>query len=791
MAETRAACANEVRKRDRQIEGLRKAAAEAGRARGERKSAGLTTIQITGEFGGEDSGLAGASSTREDGYSLRQETNGILAQLAKGLSEENDTLLTLVRKTNDSLKDISGFGKEEGEGAAAAKLKVDHAKVLTASPEDLTTDLDNVVAHVRNILSNPSFAPLEEVLVREEEIFRLRDGWEKMETRWREAVHLIDGWRRRMAANGQPVNMEELKMGLRLSPIKVPNVKGMGSGHNQPFNLSTLEEEEEEQSISEQRPESPSPAGSLHLVPAPGYEDKEPVYEEARDEIDDSDQSSIFEDDVDIDMDELQDSEPNVEILQQSAGYELEESTSLPLPPPPKITLLEETNAARNRIPPVKALGKSRKRSGAILEDEANETGDEAPPPPPHATKPDQSPQKRLKLSTGAEDDKPASRPTSDLYTNSNSSLDSILLLKPSPESSTSKASSKTTTRSTRSNAPAPKKETAIATKPTMKAVKAVAQEKKDTPPKTIMRTRSTRATAATSSSAARSAPTKPDPSPATRSRPNRSNPAPTTEMAPPPRPRRTANVSTANQSTPAPTKITQPEPKKISSTDKEPLVAITDPPQTASKSHTTSQSAVDSPLRTSPTKSASRLPLPRNVLPGPQQSPVTVASIAAKLAASERDANAARVRAKLKAARLTKGGPASAAGGDPMKKDREVSGSSSVATGSLSLDENGRSGGVSIVQEAEEADTSKEEAKPEVASISSPQKRFRQRPAVEQTPRRADASPVKDTATKRKREVRSRAEKVASRRRSTLSPWELQSLIAGDVMPPTPQIAE
>ncbi|CAI4215714.1 unnamed protein product [Parascedosporium putredinis] len=71
---------------------------------------------------------------------------------------------------------------------------------------------------------------------------------------------------------------------------------------------------------------------------------------------------------------------------------------------------------------------------------------------------------------------------------------------------------------------------------------------------------------------------------------------------------------------------------------------------------------------------------------PAPQQSPLTMAAIAAKLAASEREADAARVRAKLKAARMTKRKPEPAPAavtedvvaaaepskdvGDPVKKD-------------------------------------------------------------------------------------------------------------------------
>ena len=52
--------------------------------------------------------------------------------------------------------------------------------------------------------------------VRDEEIKRLREGWEKMESRWKQAVALMDGWQRRLADGGDSVRVEELKRGINL-----------------------------------------------------------------------------------------------------------------------------------------------------------------------------------------------------------------------------------------------------------------------------------------------------------------------------------------------------------------------------------------------------------------------------------------------------------------------------------------------------------------------------------------------------------------------------------------------
>lgn len=846
-----------MRKRDRQIDGLKKAVTDAGRARGERKGNTITTIQVAGEIGAED--MSAGASTMDEGYTLRHETNGFLAQLAKGLSEENESLLSLIRGTGDSLKEMSGWDKQQD---AAGRKADSSAVVLATSPEDMAADMTGVLEHLRTLLTNPSFVPLEEVVVREEEIFRLRDGWEKMETRWKDAVHLIDGWRRRMAAGGHPVDMEDLKMGLRLSPVRIQNMDRVGD--NDPFQLSTLQEEEEEEAAPGQaevaddddeeeeeeyaqeeeqmdfkQAEPPSHEGSLHLIPAPGYEDMAPEYEEAQDDVDDSDAaSSIFQDDVeDIDMDELQASEPNIEILHHSTGLP-DDTNSMTLPPPPKITPLEETAISGNRKPSARLTEKSRKRSSELMREASTDTAKAPPPPPPHRVKEGESPQKRLKVSADGQSDKPKSRPNSAIFTDPGSSLDSDLHAKATPESSVSKASSKTTVKSTRSDVSA-KRDTPTQSKPSTRATRAAqAREKKDTPTRTITRQRSTRAVAATNASSARSAASRQETTKA------RAPPAPTSsraEMPPPPRP----SKSTPSNDRPLRPPPPQHDEKKPSPREKQQPAPVNTslPAETSSSSSAKRPAAPESPNRGSPGKAgSSRLPLPRNVAPPPQQSPLTMARIAAKLAASEREADAARVRAKLRAARLNKGGAGGAdnlapsgststvassrvpsggadgvgPGGDPTKKDRAVSGES-AATGmsgsgaSFSTDENGLRGGVSVLGGGNDNDdggdgsasssltaaapptgTAKGRSPRDGAAPSSPRKNTgATSPTKASAAAAAAASPAKPAAPARKREVRSRAAKAANRRRSTLSPWELQSLIAGEVVPPTPGARE
>lgn len=233
VAQTRAQCANEVRKRERTIEGMKKHVAEGGRARGTGKTVGVMSINVTAGIGADSSANSNAVGTEESVYDLRMETNEFLTELARGLSEENEHMGGLVRRTVETLRTLSGYEKQAGQD--------DGLVVQTENGyETLSAETDQVIEHLRTLLTNPSFVPLEEVEVREEEIIRLREGWEKMEARWREAVQMMDGWRKRMAVSGQAVNLEELKMGLRLSPFKARE-----EDSTRHFQLSTLMEDGE------------------------------------------------------------------------------------------------------------------------------------------------------------------------------------------------------------------------------------------------------------------------------------------------------------------------------------------------------------------------------------------------------------------------------------------------------------------------------------------------------------------------------------------------------------------
>lgn len=212
VQQVRAGCANDVRKRDLQIQRLKTHL--TGQQRGNRTGLVGASITITpgagvGGAGGGGGGRGGRVGRGEEGpgvedpeYSLRQETTEFLTQLSQSLSDENDNLIGLVRSTLLTLRELQGMpdrvqrAREEG----VLETVVEDSEVvggmlhaLPTSYEALATDMDSVLENLKTLLTNPNFVPIDEVELREEEIVRLREGWEKMEARWREAVSMMEG----------------------------------------------------------------------------------------------------------------------------------------------------------------------------------------------------------------------------------------------------------------------------------------------------------------------------------------------------------------------------------------------------------------------------------------------------------------------------------------------------------------------------------------------------------------------------------------------------------------------
>ncbi|KAF7594396.1 hypothetical protein BBP40_009377 [Aspergillus hancockii] len=288
IQQVRAQCANDIRKRDLEMQRLKSHLAE--RQRGKREGLGVTTININPAVDrfSKAKHLSGGDNVNEPGYSLKQETNDFLTELCQNLSDENDTLIILARNTVQTLKDLQGLPQiveedEHSNGASVGTQKSSHGPVtaLPTSCEELSNQMDMVLDHLRTLLTNPSFVPLEEVEVRDDEIKRLRESWEKMESRWKQAVTMMDGWHKRIADGGGSVQAEELRMGMRLN-LSIDSAQDLATADEDETQMQSpiyedQEAEEEEEStdnIPQEVVEPPSARADTQPVTREGKSQK-------------------------------------------------------------------------------------------------------------------------------------------------------------------------------------------------------------------------------------------------------------------------------------------------------------------------------------------------------------------------------------------------------------------------------------------------------------------------------------------------------------------------------------
>ncbi|KIW69854.1 hypothetical protein PV04_02177 [Phialophora macrospora] len=234
LDQVRAKCLSDVRKRDAELDRLK--AHLAGMQRGKKESSGMkiNTINWEPETRGRERRNGQAVDRSE--WSLEQESNDFLAALVNEMSTENVSLRRIITDTAEILRDLTGL---EGEQSSAADPEDDveedgigipgqyrkcrqkaartqqqaqaevEAENLTSCNE-LAQQMTGILEHCRSILKDPSFVPIEEVQIRDEEIVKLRVGWEKMATRWKEAVTMMDNWRDRVTETGQAFSKEDL-----------------------------------------------------------------------------------------------------------------------------------------------------------------------------------------------------------------------------------------------------------------------------------------------------------------------------------------------------------------------------------------------------------------------------------------------------------------------------------------------------------------------------------------------------------------------------------------------------
>lgn len=222
VAQIRGQCANDIRRRDGETKRLKRHLEGRRGREGNGGQVGVVVITPCASRSQQHSRAEDCVDVASPDYSLKQETTDFLTQLSQGLSDENDALIGLVRNTLATLRSLQGLPSDplNVSHESHSQDRVESTNVMIMAPpsyEELATDTDEVLEHLRGLLTNPSFVPLEEVEIREDEIIRLREGWEKMATRWKEAMAMMDGWRKRMVDTGDTINLDDLTRGMNLA----------------------------------------------------------------------------------------------------------------------------------------------------------------------------------------------------------------------------------------------------------------------------------------------------------------------------------------------------------------------------------------------------------------------------------------------------------------------------------------------------------------------------------------------------------------------------------------------
>ncbi|KAG5918918.1 hypothetical protein E4U61_001362 [Claviceps capensis] len=652
VAQTRSSCTMEIRRRDRQIDTLKKQLGEAGRSRGTRANPAITTITVTGEVGSHEwnpttGSLHGSNNTSEGSTdadpALRFMENETILGLARRLTEENDTMTGLMQDAMEQLRDMSGW---------TADTKSDEHVRKQPLLEDMKAELDAVMDHMRVILTNPSFVPIEEVVAREEEINRLKAGWVKMENRWKEAVHLMDGWRKRMAVSGKPVCDEELQMGIRLSPIRVQDMNE-GSRPTEDHGLSVVREESEEENAHE-----------FLRSPCPGNSDSRPGYA-AREELELDNRGNHTDSDNDDDVAHHQD--------------------DLPIEP-------EDECAAPH--------GKQPAQQDFSLDDE-----DESLEPSILLAEPPQPVPLRHSQSAG----------------NRGTLRNEKLRTRTRPSNDRGTSSGETTHRPPRDS----KTMRSMPVRPGRLASQSTRLPSRAT--KTVQRPRFP------------------------------SNTSLDEALLPPKRAAEKEDISSAPQSQNEEAEESEALQAAAATIKTHEIGRQQQTSTTSTSSHTSSSSSSPTTPRASNSRRTRRTP--RGVEATVAQSPPAMSTIAAKLAASEREADAARVRAKLKAARTSTRGVSRPT----------ITAAASAASAAATV--------------TEEKQSSRDVGKA-VMEARARQMELQQHEHKEEEEREIKTVQVEDAPVpqpeKRKRDRKATA--VSSRRRSTLTPWELRTLMEGEV---------
>jgi hypothetical protein len=210
VSQIKTQCANDVRKRDMHIERLKSHL--QGQQRGNKGGLVAPSISVGGR--GPHSFNASTRDISDPEYNLKQETTDFLTQLSSGLSDENDALIDMIRETLVTLRELLGVPEQNADNTIDGMDNEDSTNGFAHG--SLAEELESMLETLKTVLTNPNFVSMDEVEARDDEITRLREGWDQMEARWRDLLFMMNGWCTRLEKSGDTINLDELKKGLGL-----------------------------------------------------------------------------------------------------------------------------------------------------------------------------------------------------------------------------------------------------------------------------------------------------------------------------------------------------------------------------------------------------------------------------------------------------------------------------------------------------------------------------------------------------------------------------------------------
>ncbi|THW69677.1 hypothetical protein D6D19_08235 [Aureobasidium pullulans] len=210
VSQIKTQCANDVRKRDMHIERLK--SHMQGQQRGNKGGLVAPSISVGGR--GPHSFNASVRDISDPEYNLKQETTDFLTQLSSGLSDENDALIEMIRGTLTTLRELLGMPDQNYDNTVGDMENEDGT--LGFAHGSLAEELESMLEMLKTVLTNPNFVSMDEVEARDDEIARLREGWDQMEARWRDLLYMMNGWCTRLEKSGDTINLDDLRKGLGL-----------------------------------------------------------------------------------------------------------------------------------------------------------------------------------------------------------------------------------------------------------------------------------------------------------------------------------------------------------------------------------------------------------------------------------------------------------------------------------------------------------------------------------------------------------------------------------------------